>query len=210
MILVNWGHVVTLVATFSGAMVAFLLESWRGTRSEKKANLASSRLAFFKLVRMLNRLENIKLNYVDPHRGNVARCLSIPATLQIDMDSKINMESLQFMFVRHANLLGEISISEDQYSTVIGLINERSRFMLEQIQPRLKAAGLPQEFEMDFAELDALLGPGNLREATNLTDQLVSSVDSVTAELLENLNSFGEALKEYFDGLNLRVELEPA
>lgn len=198
----------TIFATFVGATLAFLLESWREKRAESQRNLASGRMAFFKLMRMLNRLENVKRNYVDPVRDSPARFLEIPSLLSLDRaDPTIDVDSLSFMFASHANLLGELSIAADQYVSVVDLINERSRFMRAEVQARLKAAGVPEQFEMGQDELARLLGPGNLQEATNLTDQMVESVDRIAIQILGVANNFGFALKDYFPQLGLRASL---
>lgn len=200
---------VTIFATFVGATLAFFLESWRDRRAETQRNLAEGRMAFFKLTRMLNRLENVKRNYVDPVRESPARCLEIPSLLNLDRaDPTINFDSLSFMFAAHANLLGEVSIAGDQYVSVIDLINERSRFLRAEVQSRLKAAEVPQEFEMTQRELEKILGPGNLQEVTNLTNQMVESIDRISVQILDVTNKFGLALKDYFPALGLRASLE--
>ncbi|KAF1717096.1 hypothetical protein CSC74_09600 [Pseudoxanthomonas yeongjuensis] len=119
----------------------------------------------------------------------------------------MDMDSLHFMFVRHANLLGEISIAKDQFQSVIELINERSRFMREEIQPKLKAANVPQEFNIEIGRLNQILGPGNLQEAVNLANQLVESLDRIELQVLEVTNRFGAALSSYFPSIRLSISL---
>lgn len=208
----EWGGAtVTIFATFLGAMSAFLLESLRERRSQSHKDLASGQLAFLKLARMVNRLENIKRNYVDPARESPARAIEIPAILALDPnDPQIDMDLLHYMFAKHANLLGEIAIARDQFASVIDLVNERSRFLRSEIQSRLKAAGIPQDFEMDVRRLSGILGPGNLQEAINLTDQLVESLDRVTAQVHDVTNRFGSVLNYYFPTVKLSLTLDEA
>lgn len=203
--------VATLVATFLGAVLAFAFEALRERRSDQGRNMVEAQVVFFKLARSVNRVENLLRQYVGPAREDAARFLSIPAVLPMDpRDPTIDMDGLHFMFLKHANLLGEITILQDNYISLIALVNERSRFYLQVIQPKLKAAGLPPEFGATRAQLEALLGRGDLQELVNLTNQMVDGVTSLAPRLTGMANQFGEALEEYFPRLKLRLSLEQA
>lgn len=198
----------TLIATFIGAMLAFLLEDWRDKRSQSRRDLASTQLAFLKLTRMLNKIVNIQRQCIDPHRQDPARFLAIPAGLHLDpRDSRIEIDTLQFLFVKHANFLGELLVGQDAYENAIELLNERSVFIRSVIQSRMKEAGVPQEFKMNRAELSAVIGSGNLQEAINLSDQLVDCVDEAVNDLQKLANKYGEVLRNYFPEFKIRVVL---
>lgn len=212
----DWAAWVQAVGSIIGLAIAIAVPLRTDRVRHKKeiaektaADKASAQLAFFKLSKMLNRVENIQRNYVSDAPDNPARCISIPAILPLDPNEPaVDVDSLKFMFPENINLLGEIAILQDRYRSLMGLINERSRFHREVIQVRLKAAALPQEFEISVADLENFLGHGNLTEISNLTDQMVDGLGRFVPEALELSSLFGACLRGYFPDLNLKVSLE--
>lgn len=129
-------------------MLAFHLERVREKNAQLTKDKAEASLAFFKLSRMVNRLKNWQADVIDSHRNEQARMLTIQALLPQSVPALIDFDKLGFLFRKDSNLMGELAIGQDNFSSIVDLINTRSVFLRDVIQAKLKSAGIGQDINM--------------------------------------------------------------
>lgn len=199
--------VVPLAATFAGGMLAFKLQSAREEKLQLARNKTEAGLAFFKLSRLVNKLKSIKMDVVDPHRNDPASMLSMPALTHQTLPAEIDFDKLAFLFPKDADLMGEMAIAQDRFVSLMDLINDRSRFLRETVQAKLKAAKLNQEYEGSLDDLVRIIGEGDFQELTNLSNQMIRCVDQDVDRLHALANRFGSSLGKYFPKVHLRLDI---
>lgn len=198
---------VPLGATFAGAMLAFHLQNVREKSAQLARNKTEAGLAFFKLSRLVNRLRNWQTEVVERHEADPAPMISMPALTNQSLPAEIDFDRLAFLFPKDADLLGEMAIAQDRFISLVDLVNERSRFLREVVQSKLKAAGLNESFDGSMSDLVAIIGEGDFRELCNLSRQMVECVNSDFPRLLDLTNRFGSSLGAYFPGMRLRLDI---
>lgn len=103
--------------------------------------------------------------------------------------------------------MGEMAIAQDRFVSLMDLINDRSRFLRETVQAKLKAAKLNQEYEGSLDDLVRIIGEGDFQELTNLSNQMIRCVDQDVDRLHALANRFGSSLGKYFPKVHLRLDI---
>lgn len=109
--------------------------------------------------------------------------------------------------------MGEIAVEEERYQSAVDVINERSRFHRQEVQPVLDRAGVVQGGNYTFAQIEAALG--NLLYVTirQVTDQVIDHVDSTVVSLKAAADKLRASLKkpypnEIIIGFEIKMENE--
>ena len=187
-------HLVTLVAAFSGAWFAFLLNDRAKARQTVRDQVAAINRAQFALIRQFNTLKVVQAQAVEPIRQHPGYHIAMRALLPLRDDApELDLGSLSFLLeTEDRELLLELMIENQRFKTAVQAINERSRLHLDEVQPRLEPAGIREGGQ--YSESDCLKALGEplyltLKRATDAAidhvDQSIVSCESLVARLYD-------------------------
>lgn len=125
----------SLIASFAGAWVAFLLESGRRKREETGKNIGSANRAIYTVFNLWNVLEQYRKEVLEPLRGKPDAWLNLAANPSTPVgDSKFQTGDLQFLLqTAHASLFATLLLEEQRFGLVMDLIRARSNLVLEKV-----------------------------------------------------------------------------
>lgn len=190
-----------LLGTFVGAVLAFKMERRDRRIEEINRRVAQGNIALFTLYSMFEVVCQFKKDVVDVAPNNSGRWLNMNSTpRQQDFKFGFDINTLSFLFVKgEKQILPDLMLEERRFYALMILINQRAELMRDRIWPRLSAAGIAmstQQYLQD--EIEAIIGPGLLKEAQVLADSLITH----TAENVQSLQAafwkLREMLKEMF------------
>lgn len=154
----------------------------------------------FVLARFFNNLILFRRDVIEPVRGHPAIMIAMRAVSEMtDENLFIDLGELQFVIdKKETELLMEILVQESRFKTLIGAINQRSKFHAEVIQPLLEEGGFEEGQPFQLADLERHLGARNTETLRRLTDEIIQLTDETINSLQETGNSFKAKLEEWF------------
>lgn len=181
---------ITLAAAFSGAWYAFKLQNEKARKDAEARDVNAANNAIFELSRWYNKLHAFKTQFIDKERSNSMRHLYImPAAGMALGKPKIDYESLSFIFKSSdPNILGTISLAEQEIASTIDVILQRSKMHIEVLQPAVEQVEKRLGPSFPPLELERELGDRNAQVLKMLTDYLIAGVDDSLAALRENID----------------------
>jgi len=195
---VDWKNLLAaFVGTFVGAYVAFKLEQKTRALEQVRMRSTEGNLALLTLFQMFNELRQFQKEVIATVPERPGRWMTMKVTFP-QSGSKLGFDASRLAFLLECedkNLLPEVLLEARRFDLAIEMINRRSHLMLEKIFPALSAAGLRQE-EKKVPEglVTAILGPA-----------LSSEADSLTEQIITNVNEDVQSLKGIFDKLRLAL-----
>ena len=175
----------TLVAAFWGARYAFEPQVQKGDRETEDRKVGAINAANFALARKRSKLENIRLQSMEPWKADPAAFLNMPPLLDLEKDDiKVDVDALGFLFeTEYVNLVGEITIAVAKYRSLIDSINQRSILHREQVQPALERAGIMARTHYTFEDIESALGQRLYVTLRQATDQSLEGLPAALAYL---------------------------
>jgi hypothetical protein len=192
--------VTTLVAAFAGAWFAYALSKHERTRDLIDARVAAANRAIFALLRQFNSLHIIRLQEINPRRGDPLRCLNIPALSAVPSSSvHVDLDALTFLLeTDDRQVLGELMSADNNFHSAVQAITERSACHRNAVQPVLAAAEVHRGQETNLAEVQAILGHALHQEISEATDLMIQIVDQTLVSTQAIAGQFREAmLRQY-------------
>ncbi len=169
----------TLSATFLGAYYAFSLQSKKAKLEQLQQRKTQGNLAIFNISRIYNMFLCVRNQFIDPSRDSLGRHFEIQASYEFEKNFDFNYAELAFLFNSTVpNILGEINTLHNQVTSTIELINHRSAFHREQLQPKLESAGLVGD-GYNLEEVEKVVGPRLTITMKTSTDDMVEAVDDI-------------------------------
>lgn len=183
----------TLVASFSGAWGAFLLENQRRKREAEDKNIGAANRAIYTLFNLWNILEQFRKEALEEYRGKPDAWLNVPATPATPTgEDRFKADELQFLLQSpYAQMYAALMLEEQRFAIAIQLIRERTSLVLDQIFPRMSAANIPVGAKLIPADLEIILGI----ELTHKLKQITASIYTNVDEDLESLRMQYEELR---------------
>jgi hypothetical protein len=190
----------TLVAAFLGAYFAFRFQNNREEEKKHQNNVEAANRALFNLSRIINELEVIKKQVIDPVRDRPDRYLAMqPFLIPNYDDMKFNIDSLTFLLEsKSPNILGEILVEETNFHQVINSLNNRSELHRYQVQPILEAAGVRVGGQYLAADIERALGQRIFIQIQNATDNLIEHVDETLVSSQKIMDKLVSNLKRIY------------
>ncbi|MCG8602493.1 MAG: hypothetical protein MI807_20270 [Verrucomicrobiales bacterium] len=184
----------TLFGAFLGATSAFLLQSGKELRHEKKKNCSSARRALFVLANQINFLHNLKIpideNRDSPNRFSTLEILrSKPPALSLDI------ESLSYILeTRDSQTLNDLTRFDRNFENTLSAISERNEIFLELIRSGSNYKEVKDgKFELKNSPAEEVV----LRAAT---DAVYVIFDQTLKDSLELVDSLRSHIKRTFPG----------
>lgn len=194
--------VITLVAAFAGSWYAFRLQDDKALAESHEGDVRSANNAIFELTRWYNKLHGFKKQFIDEHRDSPYRHLYImPAAGMTIGKPEIDYESLSFIFKSSdPNILGTISLAEQEVASTIDVILQRSKMHVEILQPAVERIEARMGRSFPPFEVEKELGTRNLQVLKMLTDFVVDGVDDSMAALRKNIDRLKAETNSMYPG----------
>ena len=193
---------ISVAGAFSGAWFAFRLQNMKARKDIEAQNVNAANSAIFELSRWYNKLHAFKTQFIDEHRNKPMRHLYImPAAGMTYGKLEIDYESLSFIFKSSdPNILGTISLTEQEIASTIDVILQRSKMHVEILQPAVEQVELRLGPSFPESELEKELGVRHTQTLKMLTDYLVSGIDDSITALRNNMDKLASESQSMFPG----------
>lgn len=189
----------TLAAAFLGSFSAYYLSVRREELKQRDTNAAAANTALFVLGQQMNRLQNIRAQFINPMRQDPFRFITImPIHPTHGSLLRIDMASVAFMLDAHPELLMELALVQDQFEIAEAVIRERSRIHHDEVQPAMKRAGVSEGTTLTRSQIEELLGVRLLPHIERATDQMIDVVDNTHKRIQSLFPDMWDALKSQF------------
>ncbi len=108
-----------------------------------------------------------------------------------------------------AEFLQKLFLEESRYRITIDLIEERSKIVLNWLQPKMQSLGFTKDSKLDLQEIESKLGPDLTFKLKSLTDAIIQFVDENLASMHALNSEFTAAMETLFEGKKvLKVRYE--
>lgn len=180
----------TLFAAFAGAWYAFSLHAKKSEQDEAKINVKSANCAIFELVRWYNKLLAFKKQFLNEHIDNPCRQFYIlPVAGMSQKRPMIDYDSLAFLVHSgNPNLLGTLSLAEQEVESTLDVISQRSQFHVEIFQPKVEELQKQIGSVLHPENIEEALGPKNSQVLSVLKDFVIQGVEDSIATLVEQID----------------------
>ena len=169
---------VTLVAAFAGAFVAFRFEKSQRDFERANSEVAAGNRALFILVRIWNKLRQYQKEIVDDFRGKPDNWLNLPAGTSLRNESLVfSMNELTFVLIKDPTAFQLLFLEEDRFHDIAQLIDRRNELVQKDVFPRLSQAGIKLNEGRPGDEIEKYLTVGVVKQLTVLTTAIIRNVD---------------------------------
>jgi len=171
--------VAPLGGAFLGAWLAFKLNDNARARQTVRNQVLAVNKALFVLIRQVNSLINTQTQIINPHRKDPDRYINMrPSLPKTSGSPTLDLDSLSFLLeTEDRNLLGELLVEQERFEAALQAINERSRYHLEILQPRMAAASIGDHAEYPTDQIHQVLGESFVLLMQRATDEAIELVD---------------------------------
>jgi hypothetical protein len=189
----------TLIAAFAGSWIAFQLENRRRKREEDARRISAVNFALYTIFNMWNYLAQVRKEIVQPYRGRRDAWLNMPATFA-DHSGIASFDSgaLSFLLGENSPLYCDVMLEEQRFAHTVGLVRTRTRMVIDQVFPRLTAAGVGIKDNRPEDEIERILGTGVVHQLKIIGGGLVTETDETLASLEKIFGSLREAARAKF------------
>jgi len=201
----------TLFAAFLGALAAFLLQDWRNKRREEARKRSAVNRAIFDLSILWNDLDQYRKEIIEPVRTSIAPWFNMQANVSTQFHNvAFNFDELFFLVdAEKADLLQKLFLEESRYRITLDIIEERSKIVLNWLQPKMESLGYTKDGKLDLKELESKLGPDLTCKLKSLTDATIQFVDENLISMNVLNSEFTAEMESLFEGKKvLKVQYE--
>ena len=191
----------TLVGTFVGASLAFLSQIALQKKQEKKTELLAAHRILFCLLQQSNFVTIFHKQFVVPHAESVIKFIEIPATSERDMLKNLyDFDSFNFLLksTEGRKIMYDLYLAQENYVELLQLINERSQWHRERLQPRMEEMGMTNGEEVLLSELKEKLGSLVVETMVNATNQILTLLPETFDKLVKVKATFRAHAVKYF------------
>lgn len=192
----------TLAAAYFGAKYAFKLQNEKDKRASDAADVKSANSAIFELVRTFNKFTAIKKQFIDEYRDKAERHIMIKPVLGMSWEPpKFNYDSISFLFKSSdPNLLGTLSLVEQEIASTLDVIKQRSTMHVEVLQPIIEELSLQVGEKISLRQIEDALGLRHTTILTMSTTFMVEGVDNVLAGCKEHIEKIKAETQRLYPG----------
>jgi hypothetical protein len=165
----------TIGSTFVGAALAFTFNAIRSYSERDERECVAGNLALITLVEFLDRLLQYEHNYIQPARKKRDAWIAMRAGKLINIEFKIDKNSLSFLLTKHHSVWRKIVLEETRFAVLEDAINDRNKLMNEIVWPKMEAEGIAHGASMELALIEEILGPATTQNLKNSTQYIMES-----------------------------------
>lgn len=194
--------VATLAAAYFGAKYAFSLQNEKEKRTSDATDVKAANSAIFELARTYNKFLAIKKQFIDEHRGKAERHLMIMPIAGMSLDPpKFNYDAISFLFrSSDPNLLGTLSLVEQEIASALDLIKQRSAMHVDVLQPTVERLSQRVGDKVTTRQIEDELGQRLAVTLKMSTDFMIQGVDSVLAGCMEHMTKIKSETDKIYPG----------
>ena len=198
---------VTLIATFTGAFLAYGLQKFRENKKIKEERVNILNLTLFTLVRQINALENFK-QVLDELENNNSRAFLLPPWKANEYDDlKFDFKELSFILnTEEANILHYLLIEQERFEQTIKSIVLRSEYQVNTIQPILENNNI-KEGLVKTNDFISIIGEYKYKGIVDATDAVYMHVNKTHSSSQDVINKLYNLSKKISPETNF-VQLE--
>ena len=175
----------SILGTFLGAWLAFTFATFTRNQTRNDENVAAGNLALFALLSMYNKTKQYQNEIVHSYRNRQDAWLNLPVTDPLNLGSlSLDVKSLAFVAQSFPTTFADVMLEEDRFNLVASMVTTHRVLSLEQIWPRLTEAGVKMGGKHALSELEALLGPAIVQQASVTTAGIISTTGSQISSLV--------------------------
>lgn len=193
--------VAALAAAFAGSWFAFLLNDKALMRKKLSDEVTAGNRAIFILLQQWNDLRLFQTQFIDPARTHELRFVGIRAAFPpMDYERwKFDVNSLSFLLeTEYRQCLLDLLLAENKYQTSAKVLNERSKYHFETVQPLLEEAGIIDGGSYPKETYDSALGERVATTISRLTNDTIEQIDETVVFLKATSDKFHEALSKLY------------
>ncbi|WP_374336923.1 hypothetical protein [Leeia sp.] len=190
----------TLVASFVGAWVAFSLESQRRDRETRDRNVGAGSRALYTIFNLWNTLEQYRKEALEPCRGRADAWLNLAAHPALSVgEHRFQASDLQFLLQSdHAQTYAGLFLEEQRFALAIQLIRIRSELVLNEVFPKMAAAGFPVGRKVAQDDIEQVLGIDLTHKLKEITASIYKNVDEDLLSLVARHDELRSAIKKLY------------
>ena len=191
---------VTLVAAFAGAWLAFRFEKHRRIEEEKNKHIASANLALFTIYNMWNILFQYYNEVITPFKNKEDAWLNMDAiSSSSNNPSEFSYETISFILQSSSpNTFSKLILEEQRFNSAINLIQSRSELMLSQVFPRLSRAGLKVGGSTYEDSMESIIGIDNTHKLKQYTKGIINNVTLNLESLVSTHDELHSLMKSIY------------
>jgi hypothetical protein len=203
----------TLAGAFAGACAAFLLESMRRAREEKRRKIGAANIALLTLSSMWWELYNYESQVVRPKISD--RLREVPLWLKISPavrrapDLKFDIPALGFLLHSvNPEVLPELVLQEQRYRDFVAGVEQRDA-AISRARDRMDAKNIGAERYATDAELKDVIGIRGIGELRTMTAGMIRAMYQTLEDMAAVYGQLLNALRRDFGKQNIKAfELE--
>lgn len=175
-----------------GALAAFQLQNAKATREELDRRRMAVNRALFDLSQIWSTQYQYWKEAILPEKDSKAPWLHIQGNVSTQFqETRFNIDGLFFLAdTDHAQYLPRLYTEQLRFQILIGMIEERSKLVLNVLHPKMEALGIGLGKTFDMAALERALGP-------DLTNKLKSLTVAIIEHTAENIESAEQLNMEF-------------
>jgi len=189
---------VTILAVYMGASYAFRLQNEKAEKELVKKQIETSNRTIYTVYDIWNVQKQYQKEIVLPYKEKDDAWLNMSPTVKgMHEIIKVDTSNLDFLLSSgkpdiYVNLL----LEEKRYRILLSLIEERSKLIFEDLNPKMESFGCKPGIAVDQDKLEEHLGPDLINKLKKLTDAIISHVEENTASLEELHTNLQDYLTE--------------
>lgn len=194
--------IATLAAAYFGAKYAFKLQNEREKQASDAIDVKAANSVIFELARTYNKFTAIKKQFIDPHRNDPERHLVIMPVAGMSWEPpKFNYDAISFLFrSSDPNLLGTLSLVEQEITSTLDFIKERSRMHVEVLQPAVERLSERIGEQVTLRQIEDELGKRLAATLRLTTTFMIEGVDDVLAGCKQHIAQIKSQTQQMYPG----------
>jgi len=134
----------TLVATLAGGLITFGFVLLKARNDRTESEIAGGTRALFTLMEMWNATKQYQNEFVDPYRNRRDAWLNLHVGPRLNPELAFDMRDLTFLMRKAPKVLMSVLLEGNRYRLATYLVEEHRRLAVEDVWPKLEAAGKHQ------------------------------------------------------------------
>ena len=191
----------TILATFTGATVAFFWERRLKRKTEEEKLVANANRTLFTLSRQIIVLTRIKKEIIGEYKDHRGAWLLIKPTVANNWDKwRHDINTISFiMDSKEPNMVTALLEEEDRYLEALQCFNERSKMHINRVQPELSKAEVGREpILYNEVLFKRILGEDVVEQMKSYTTNMIEHVYEGIPSAIELVHNLRKLFIEIF------------
>jgi hypothetical protein len=204
---------VTILAVYFGASYAFKLQNDKAEKEKIKKEIEASNRTIYTVYDIWNTQKHYQKEIILPYEGKDDAWLNMSPTVKGMHESiTFDVSNLDFLLSSgKPDIYQKLLLEEKRYRIILSLIEERSKLVFEELNPKMESFGCAPGVPIDMVKLEKHLGFDLVNKLKKLTEAIISHADENTASLEELHTNLHDYLTEIYPNekfITVKFQLE--